>query len=222
MRKLIIQAVVKYFGGLLLMSVLLFLPAGTVRYAGGWRLMGLLFVPMLLVGAVLLIKAPELLEKRLNDRESEGEQRTVIALSALELIVCFVLAGLDCRFGWTRFPGRVTAVSCALFLIAYALYAEVMRENAWLSRTVEIQEGQRVISTGLYGVVRHPMYLAVVLLFWAMPLVLGSLPAFLVMLPFPLVLVKRIRNEEKVLEDGLAGYREYENKVKYRLIPFVW
>ncbi len=222
MRKLIIQAVVKYFGGLLLMSVLLFLPAGTVRYAGGWRLMGLLFVPMLLVGAVLLIMAPELLEKRLNDRESESEQRAVIALSALELIVCFVLAGLDFRFGRTRFPGWVTAVSCALFLIAYMLYAEVMRENAWLSRTVEVQEGQRVISTGLYGVVRHPMYLAVVLLFWAMPLVLGSLPAFLVMLPFPLVLVKRIRNEEKVLEDGLAGYREYENKVKYRLIPFVW
>ncbi len=222
MRKLIIQAVVKYFGGLLLMSVLLFLPAGTVRYAGGWRLMGLLFVPMLLVGAVLLIKAPELLEKRLNDRESESEQRAVIALSALELIVCFVLAGLDFRFGRTRCPGWVTAVSCALFLIAYTLYAEVMRENAWLSRTVEVQEGQRVISTGLYGVVRHPMYLAVVLLFWAMPLVLGSLPAFLVMLPFPLVLVKRIRNEEKVLEDGLAGYREYENKVKYRLIPFVW
>ncbi len=214
MRKLIIQAVAKYISGLLLMSVLLFLPAGTVRYAGGWRLIGLLFIPMLLVGAALLIKAPGLLQKRLNDRESEDEQRAVIVLSALELIVCFVFAGLDFRFGWTRFSGWVTAVSCALFLIAYALYAEVMRENAWLSRTVEVQEGQRVISTGLYGVVRHPMYLAVVLLFWTMPLVLGSLPAFLVMLPFPLVLVKRIRNEEKVLEDGLAGYREYENKVK--------
>ncbi len=146
----------------------------------------------------------------------------LIVLSALELIVCFVLAGLDFRFGWTRFSGWVTAAVSTLFLAAYAFYAEVMRENAWLSRTVEVQEGQRVISTGLYCVVRHPMYLAVVLLFWAMPLVLGSLPALLVMLPFPLLLVKRIRNEEKVLEDGLAGYREYENKVKYRMIPFVW
>lgn len=222
MRKLIIQAAVKFLSGLLLMGVLLFLPAGTIRYAGAWRLMGLLFVPMLLVGAVLLIRAPKLLEKRLHDRESEGAQRTVIALSALEFIACFILAGLDFRFGWTRFPAWATAAACALFLAAYALYAEVMRENAYLSRTVEIQENQQVISTGLYGIVRHPMYFAVILLFWAMPLVLGSLPAFLVMLPFPLLLVKRIRNEEKVLEEGLAGYREYEKKVKYRLIPFVW
>lgn len=222
MRKLLIQAALKFFGGLLLMGILLFLPAGTVRYAGAWRLMGLLFLPMLLVGAVLLAKAPDLLRKRLNDRESEGEQRTVIGLSALEFIVCFVLAGLDLRFGWTHFPGWVTAVSCGLFLIAYGLYAEVMRENAWLSRTVEIQENQQVISTGLYGIVRHPMYFAVILLFWTMPLVLGSLPAFLVMLPFPLLLVKRIRNEEKVLEEGLAGYREYEKKVRFRILPFIW
>ncbi|MCQ4022387.1 MULTISPECIES: isoprenylcysteine carboxylmethyltransferase family protein [unclassified Ruminococcus] len=222
MRKLIIQAVAKFLCGLLLIGVLLFLPAGTVRYAGAWRLIGLLFVPMLLVGVLLLIKAPGLLQKRLNDRESEGEQKTVIALSALEFIVCFVLAGLDFRFGWTRFPGWVTVVSCTLFLIAYALYAEVMRENAYLSRTVEIQENQQVISTGLYGIVRHPMYFAVILLFWAMPLVLGSLPAFLVMLPFPLLLVKRIRNEEKVLEEGLAGYREYEKKVRFRILPFIW
>lgn len=222
MRRLTIQAGGKYVCGLLLMGALLFLPAGTLRYPGAWRLMGLLFLPMLLLGAALLIKAPGLLQKRLKDREPEGEQRRVIALSALELVACLLLAGLDFRLGWTRLPGWATAASCAVFLTAYALYGEVMRENAYLSRTVEIQENQRVISTGLYGIVRHPMYFAVILLFWAMPLVLGSLPAFFVMLPFPLLLVKRIRNEEKVLEEGLPGYREYEEKVHYRLVPFIW
>lgn len=222
MFKLAIQAVTKFISGFILLSALLFLPAGTIKYAGAWRLIGLLFVPMLIVGVALILKAPDLLKKRLNDRESEAEQRMVIALSGLEFTACFVLAGLDCRFGWTHFPGWATIASCVLFLIAYGIYGEVMRENAYLSRTVEIQENQQVIQEGLYGVVRHPMYFSVVLLFWAMPLVLNSLPAFAVMLPFPLLLVKRIRNEEKVLEEGLAGYREYEEKVKYRLIPFIW
>lgn len=222
MFKLAIQAVTKFISGFILLSALLFLPAGTIKYAGAWRLIGLLFVPMLIVGVALIMKAPDLLKKRLNDRESEAEQRMVIALSGLEFTACFVMAGLDCRFGWTHFPGWVTIASCVLFLIAYGIYGEVMRENAYLSRTVEIQENQQVIQEGLYGVVRHPMYFSVVLLFWAMPLVLNSLPAFFVMLPFPLLLVKRIRNEEKVLEEGLAGYLEYEKKVKYRLIPFIW
>lgn len=222
MLKLAARAVLKFISGLLLLGVLLFLPAGTIRYAGAWRLIVLLFVPMLVVGIVLIFKAPELLRKRLNDKENETAQKAVILLSGLELVACFVLAGLDFRFGWTRLPGWATIATCAVFLIAYGLYAEVMRENTYLSRTVEIQENQQVISTGLYGIVRHPMYFAVVLLFWAMPFVLGSLVAFLVMLPFPLLLVKRIRNEEMVLEKGLPGYLEYEKKVKYRLIPFVW
>ncbi|MDO5423646.1 MAG: isoprenylcysteine carboxylmethyltransferase family protein [Eubacteriales bacterium] len=222
MLKLAGQATIKFFSGLLLIGLLLFWPAGTIRYAGAWRLIVLLFVPMLIVGIVLMKKAPELLRKRLNDKEGESEQKMVIALSSLEFIACFVLAGFDFRFGWTQLPGWVIAAACAVFLVAYGLYAEVMRENAYLSRTVEVQENQKVISTGLYGIVRHPMYFAVVLLFWAMPFVLGSLTAFLVMLPFPLLLVKRIRNEESVLEEGLSGYLEYEKKVKYRLIPFIW
>ena len=220
--KLLTDALLKFFSGLILLGLLLFLPAGTMAYAGAWRLMAILFIPMLIFGTVLFLKNPALLKKRLNDKESSSVQKTVILLSALEFTVCFVVSGLDCRFGWSHFPKWLISASCVLFLASYGLYAEVMRENAYLSRTVEVQEGQKVVSTGLYGIVRHPMYFAVVLLFWAMPLVLGSFPAFLVMLPFPLLLVSRIKDEERILEERLCGYKEYEKKVKYRLIPFIW
>ena len=221
-KKLLLAGGLKMLSGLLVMGLLLFVPAGTWRYPGGWRLMALLFVPMPVVGAVLYVKAPELLEKRLNSREQEPEQKRVILLSALVFIAGFVLAGLDFRFGWTRLPMAVVVTGGVLFCGAYGLYAEVMRENAWLSHTVEVQEDQRVVDTGLYGVVRHPMYLGVLVLFLSMPLVLGSAVAVVPFLLVPWVLVKRIRNEEQVLETGLPGYGDYRKKVKYRLIPFLW
>ena len=221
-KKLLLAGGLKMLSGLLVMGLLLFVPAGTWRYPGGWRLMALLFVPMPVVGAVLYVKAPELLEKRLNSREQEPEQKRVILLSALVFVAGFVLAGLDFRFGWTHLPLAVVIAGCVLFCGAYGLYAEVMRENAWLSRTVEVQAGQRVVDTGLYGVVRHPMYLGVLVLFLSMPLVLGSAVAVVPFLLVPWVLVKRIRNEEQVLETGLPGYGDYRKKVKYRLIPFLW
>ena len=221
-KKLLLAGGLKMLSGLLVMGLLLFVPAGTWRYPGGWRLMALLFVPMPVVGAVLYVKAPELLEKRLNSREQEPEQKRVILLSALVFVAGFVLAGLDFRFGWTHLPLAVVIAGCVLFCGAYGLYAEVMRENAWLSRTVEVQEDQRVVDTGLYGVVRHPMYLGVLVLFLSMPLVLGSAVAVVPFLAIPWVLVKRIRNEEQVLETGLPGYGDYRKKVKYRLIPFLW
>lgn len=221
-KELLLEACAKFFCGLLLTGLLLFLPAGSFRFPGAWRLIGLLFLPMLLFGIVLLVKAPGLLKKRLNDRESSEVQKTVVLLSALEFLVCFILAGLDFRFGWTHLPRWLILAVCVLFAAGYGLYIEVMRENAWLSRTVEVQQGQQVVSTGLYGIVRHPMYFSVVLLFWAMPLVLGSLPAFAVMLPFPLLLVRRILDEERILEAGLPGYRDYEKKVRYRLLPLIW
>ena len=221
-KKLLLAGGLKMLSGLLVMGLLLFVPAGTWRYPGGWRLMALLFVPMPVVGAVLYVKAPELLEKRLNSREQEPEQKRVILLSALVFVAGFVLAGLDFRFGWTHLPLAVVIAGCVLFCGAYGLYAEVMRENAWLSRTVEVQEDQRVVDTGLYGVVRHPMYLGVLVLFLSMPLVLGSAVAVVPFLAIPWVLVQRIRNEEQVLEAGLPGYGDYRKKVKYRLIPFLW
>ena len=221
-KKLLLAGGLKMLSGLLVMGLLLFVPAGTWRYPGGWRLMALLFVPMPVVGAVLYVKAPELLEKRLNSREQEPEQKRVILLSALVFVAGFVLAGLDFRFGWTHLPMAVVVAGCVLFCGAYGLYAEVMRENAWLSRTVEVQEGQQVVDTGLYGVVRHPMYLGVLVLFLSMPLVLGSAVAVVPFLAIPWVLVQRIRNEEQVLEAGLPGYGDYRKKVKYRLIPFLW
>lgn len=221
-QKLLLAGSLKMISGLLLMGVLLFVPAGSWYYYGAWRLLALLFLPMLPVGLVLYLKAPELLRKRLNSKEQEPEQKKVIALSCLIFIIGFILAGLDFRFRWTQLPLPVVLVGSVLFLIAYGLYLEVMRENAYLSRTVEIQEDQKVIDTGLYGVVRHPMYLAVVVLFLSMPLVLGSAVAILPFLFVPAVLVKRIKNEETVLEDGLPGYREYKEKVKYRMIPFIW
>ena len=220
--KLGFQALLKGGSGILLLGALLFWPAGTLQYYKGWLLMGLLFIPMLIVGVVLLKKDRALLEKRLSSKESEKEQRLVILVSSVEFAACFLLAGFDFRFGWSSFPLWLTIAASVLFLAAYFIYVEVMRENAYLSRTVEVQENQKVVDTGLYGVVRHPMYFGTILLFWAMPLVLGSWPAFAVMLPYPLLLVKRIKNEEAVLETGLPGYTEYEKKVKYRLLPFIW
>lgn len=222
MVKLGMQAAFKMISGFLLVSLLLFLPAGSIHYAGAWCFIGILFIPMLIIGVILMVKAPDLLRKRLNQKEPENRQKVIVIASGIEFVACFIIAGLDYRFGWTHFPGWVVILSSIIFLISYGIYMEVMRENAYLSRTVEVQENQQVISTGLYGVVRHPMYFSVVLLFWAMPVVLGSLPAFVVMLPFPLLLVKRIQSEEKILKEGLAGYKEYADKVRYRLIPFIW
>lgn len=220
--KLLFQALIKYLAGVVLAGLMLFFPAGTFDYPGAWLFMGLLFIPMLILGTVLLIKSPDLLRKRLNHREKEYAQRGVVAVTGLAFITSFVLAGLDHRFGWTTVPLWLTVTASVLLLLSYAMYAEVMRENAYLSRTVEVQKNQKVISTGLYGVVRHPMYTATVVLFLAIPLVLGSWIAFAVMLVYPIGIAVRIRNEEAVLTAGLDGYAEYRTKVKWRLIPFVW
>ena len=220
--KLLIQALVKFFAGVVLLGALLFLPAGSFQYWQGWVLMGILFVPMFVAGLVMLAKSPELLRKRLNAKEEEKEQKTVVALSGVLFIVAFVLAGLNWRFGWCVLPDWAVWVAAILFLGCYLLYAEVLRENAYLSRTIEVQENQKVIDTGLYGIVRHPMYMATTVLFLSMPLVLGSPLSFLVMLLYIPLIAKRIRNEEQVLEAGLAGYKEYKQRVKYRIIPFIW
>lgn len=220
--KLLCNALIKLLCGLLLISLLIFLPAGTLRYFNGWLLLGALFVPILILGVVLLIKSPDLLAKRLDVREKQSAQKRVVSLSALLFLFGFLAAGLDFRFGWTHVPFPVVLIASAVFLCSYGLYAEVMRENAYLSRTVKVEEGQRVIDTGLYGVVRHPMYFATVLLFLAMPLILGSWISFLIFLIYPVLIALRIRDEELLLERELAGYSEYKTRVKYRLIPFVW
>lgn len=220
--KLLAQGLLKMLSGMLLVGLVLFLPAGSWSYFNGWLFCGLLFLPMLVLGALLLWKAPALLEKRLNTREQEKTQIAVVALSSLLFVAAFVAAGLDFRFGWTHVPIWLVCLAAVLQLAAYGLYAEVMRENAWLSRTVEVQENQKVIDTGLYGIIRHPMYTSTILLFLSMPLVLGSWLSFAIMLFFPVVIVFRIRNEEQVLETGLAGYKEYKQRVRYRLLPFIW
>ena len=216
------QAMVKFFSGLLLVGALLFLPAGTWDYWQAWLLIGILFVPMFLAGLVLMKKNPDLLRKRLNAKEEQAEQRTVIALSGLMFLAAFLLAGLNRRFGWCVLPAWASWAAAAVFLLAYALYAEVLRENAYLSRTIEVQEGQKVVDTGLYGIVRHPMYAVTLFLFLSMPLVLACPYSFAVMLVYIPIIVKRIRNEEDVLEEGLAGYAEYKQRVKYRLVPGIW
>ncbi len=221
-KQLFSQAIAKYLAGVVLVGVLIFLPAGTLNFRNGWILMAILFVPMFCAGMVMLYKSPDLLRKRLNAKEKEMEQKTVVALSGLMFLAAFILAGLNYRFRWTTLPDAVIYISAGLFLLSYVLYAEVMRENAYLSRTIEVQEDQTVVDTGLYGIVRHPMYAATLLLFLSMPLVLGSLPSFAVMLAYILIIVKRILNEEEVLEEGLKGYKEYKEKVRYRIIPFVW
>ncbi|MBQ7863560.1 MAG: isoprenylcysteine carboxylmethyltransferase family protein [Lachnospiraceae bacterium] len=221
-QKLLLSALTKFIAGIVLMGLVLFLPAGTWNYLNAWLFLGLLFIPMLILGVVLFMKAPELLEKRLQSKEKESTQKGVVAVSGLMFIGSFVLAGLDFRFGWTNVPVWVVATAAIVLLASYGMYGEVMRENAYLSRTVEVQENQKVIDTGLYGVIRHPMYTATIFLFLAIPLVLGSWIAFAVMLLYPAAIIARIGNEEKVLEEGLQGYTEYKKKVKYRLVPFVW
>ena len=216
------EAILKFSAGFALVAVLLFLPAGTVDYPGGWLLISILFIPMFLAGLVMMAVNPGLLRSRLNAKEKEREQDLVVKLSGLMFLCGFLLAGLDFRFGWSHLPFAVNCVGAVLFLLAYVLYAEVLRENTWLSRTIEVQEGQSVVSTGLYGIVRHPMYAVTLLLFLSMPIVLGSIPALLVFLVYPLIIAKRIRNEEEVLSRDLPGYTEYLQKVRWRLIPYVW
>lgn len=220
--KLFLQALSKYLIGLLIVGVLLFLPAGSFAYMQGWLLIGILFVPMFFAGIVMMIKSPELLKKRLSAKEEENEQKVVLLLSALMFLAAFIIAGLNFRFKWIDLPMWVSYIAAGLFLFAYVLYAEVMRENVYLSRTVEVQEEQKVIDTGLYGVVRHPMYMATLILFLSMPLVLGSVISFVIMLAYVPIIAKRIRNEEKVLEEGLDGYADYKKRVKYKVIPFIW
>lgn len=219
---LFFSAVTKFLLGVVLVGVLIFLPAGTFAYANGRLLMGVLFLPMFAAGIVMMCKNPALLQSRLNAKEKQKDQSFVVKLSGLMFVAGFVLAGLGYRFGWYTLPLWVTRMGTVLFLTAYALYAEVLRENTYLSRTVEVREGQKVIDTGLYGIVRHPMYSTTVLLFLSIPLILGSLYAFLVFLAYPFIIAKRIKGEEAFLEQELDGYREYKQKVKYRLLPFVW
>ena len=220
--KLFVQAILKFTLGVVLVGLLIFLPAGTWNYPGGWLLMGILFVPMFLAGIVMMCKNPDLLRSRLNAKEKQMEQSRVVELSGLMFLGGFIVAGLDFRFGWLPLPKAVSMVGAAAFLIAYVLYAEVLRENTYLSRTIEVQENQKVIDTGLYGIVRHPMYSATVLLFLSMPLVLGSLISLVIFLAYPFLIAQRIKHEEAFLEKELAGYRAYKEKVKYRLIPYVW
>ena len=220
--KLFISSIAKFLLGVLLIGMLVFLPAGTLHFLNGWIFMGILFVPMFCAGIVMMIRNPMLLKSRLNAKETAREQDLVVKLSGLMFMAGFIVAGLDYRFGWLPMPKGVVIGATVAFLLAYALYAEVLRENTYLSRTIEVQDGQTVVSTGLYGIVRHPMYSATLLLFLSMPLVLGSLYAFLIFLIYPFIIAKRIRHEESFLKKELPGYAEYTQKVKYRMIPFIW
>lgn len=221
-KKLFVQAITKYLAGVVLVGLLLFLPAGTLRYPNGWLLMGLLFLPMFIAGVVMMLRDPALLEKRLNAKEREGEQKEIIRQSGVMFIAAFILAGLNFRFDWLKLPDWVVHAAAVLFLLAYLMWGEVLRENAFLSRTIEVQQGQIVVDSGLYGIVRHPMYAASLLLFLSMPLVLGSIFSFLVMLAYPPLIIRRIHGEERLLKKELPGYEEYCGRVKYRLVPFVW
>ena len=221
-KKLFFQAITKFLIGLVLIFALLFIPAGSLRYINGWIFMGLLFIPMFIVGIILMIKNPELLRRRLNAKEKEGEQKQVIILSGLMFFLGFIIAGLNFRFKWFELPNIVTIISSIIFVISYALYGIVLKENAYLLRTIEVEKNQKVIDTGLYGIIRHPMYSATILLFLSMPLVLGSIFSFAIFLIYPVIIAKRIKNEEKVLEKDLKGYTEYKKKVKYKIIPFIW
>lgn len=221
-KKLFFQAISKFVFGLILLALLLFLPAGTLKYWNGWLFIGILFIPMLIAGIVMMIRSPELLKKRLDSKEEEKEQKTVIALSGIMFLAAFVVAGLNFRFGWIVLPRWVVYAAAVIFLAAYLMYAEVLRENVYLSRTVEVQENQKVIDTGLYGIVRHPMYSATLVLFLSMGLVLGSPISFVILLSYIPLIAKRMKNEEEVLLQGLKGYEEYRRKVKYKIIPLIW
>ena len=220
--KLFIEAISKFLLGFILIGLLIFLPAGTLNYFGGWLFMGVLFIPMFFAGIIMMIKNPKLLQKRLYAKESQKEQSLVVKLSGLMFLAGFIIAGLGVRFNWFILSNIVIIIAAIIFLAAYALYAEVLRENTYLSRTIEVQENQKVIDTGLYGIVRHPMYSVTILMFLSMPLILGSVYSFLIFLAYPFIIAKRIKNEEELLEKELNGYREYKQKVKYRLIPFIW
>ena len=221
-KKLFIQAITKFVFGFVIIALLLFIPAGTLNYWNAWLFIGILFVPMFIVGIILTIKSPDLLRKRLNSKEKESEQEVLLLVGGVMFVCGFVVAGLNYRIEWIILPKWIVFMGTIIFLLAYVLYAEVLQENMYLSRIIEIQENQKVIDTGLYKVVRHPMYSSTILLFLSIPLVLGSLFSFLIFMVYPLIIVKRIKNEERVLEQGLKGYLEYKNKVKYRLIPFIW
>ena len=221
-KKLFIQAITKFTFGFIIIALLLFIPAGTLNYLNAWLFIGILFVPMFIVGIILMIKNPDLLRKRLNSKEKEAEQGILLLLGGVMFICGFVVAGLNYRFEWIILPKYIVFIAAIIFLLAYVSYAEVLRENMYLSRIIEVQENQKVIDTGLYGIVRHPMYISTILLFLSIPLVLGSLFSFLIFMIYPFIIAKRIKNEEKVLEQGLKGYLEYKEKVRYRVIPFIW
>lgn len=220
--KLLISALTKYLAGVLLFGAMLFLPAGTLHWLNGWLMMGILFVPMMIMGIVMFCSAPELLTKRIKNKEERTTQKGVVALSGLLFIVSFVVAGLNYRYHWHTLPTILPYIASVIFLIGYAIYAEVMRENAWLSRTIEVQDGQSVVSTGLYGIVRHPMYTATIVMFLAIPLVLGSWPSFVIMLPYIPIIIRRINDEERLLNAELKGYAEYCTQVRWRLMPFIY
>ena len=221
-KKLFFQAIIKFILGVLIIGLLLFIPANTINYWNGWLFMGLLFIPMFIAGIFMLIKSPDLLRKRLNAKEKENEQKQVILFSGLMFLSGFIIAGLNYRYNWITIPNSVVIISSIMFVLAYILYAEVLRENTYLSRTIEVQENQKVVDTGLYGVVRHPMYAATILLFLSMPLILGSIISFVIFLIYPFLIAKRMKNEEEVLERELNGYSDYKKKVKYKVIPFIW
>lgn len=220
--KLLVNGITKFLCGLVMVGLLLFLPAGTLFYPNGWLLIGLLFLPMLIAGVVMFLKSPAFLAKRLDVKEKQRTQKGVVAFSGLMFLAGFVVAGLDHRFGWSKMPAAVIIVASVLFLTAYALYAQVMRENAYLSRTIRVEEGQKVVDTGLYGVVRHPMYMATILLFLMIPLILGSWYALIIFAFYPAIILVRLRDEEVLLTRELPGYAEYKKKVKFRIIPFIW
>ena len=220
--KLFFEAIIKFILGVAVIGLLIFIPANTINYWNGWLFMGLLFIPMFIAGIIMMIKSPELLKKRLNAKEKQKEQKQVVKLSGLMFLAGFITAGLNYRYNWIILPNFVVIISSIVFALAYVLYAEVLRENVYLSRTIEVQENQKVVDTGLYGIVRHPMYAATILLFLSMPLVLGSIISFAIFLMYPFIISKRIKNEEQVLEKELAGYSEYKKKVKYKMIPFIW
>ena len=221
-KKLFFQALTKFLFGFILICALLFIPAGTINYPNGWLFICLLFIPMFIVGIIVFIKSPSLLRRRLNAKEEQDEQKIVLFASGIMFLLVFALAGLNFRFGWFSLPGIVITIASIIFLLSYIMYGEVLRENAYLSRTVEVSENQKVVDTGLYGLVRHPMYTSTIFLFLSMPLVLDSIFSFIVMLIYPIIIIFRIKNEEEVLENELMGYKEYKEKVKYRLIPYLW
>ena len=220
--KLFFQALGKILIGLIIVMLLLFVPAGTLNYFNGWLFIALLFIPMFIAGIIMFVKSPELLKRRLNGKEEENEQKIVIVISGIMFLSAFIIAGLNFRFGWFKLSQMIVAIASIIFLISYIMYGEVLRENVYLSRTVEVSENQKVVDSGLYGIVRHPMYTSTIILFLSMPLVLNSIFSFAIMLIYPIVIIFRIKNEEKVLENELEGYKTYKEKVKYKIIPFIW